>query len=252
MRTRTVLALAVYTAATTLALLITTSATAERADVTGEVVGVHDGDTITLLLPEKEQVKIRLVEIDTPETKQPWGKKAKQALSEKVFGKEVRVEVAGQDRYGRLLGHIFLGARDINRELVAEGHAWVYVDYVRDRSLFDVENEARRQNKGLWALPRDQRQAPWSWRKQRRGQSRARTRMPRPSKPSQRADSGGSATQPSSGPTSAPSGRALSCGSKRRCGEMESCEEARFYLERCGVGSLDGDRDGVPCESICK
>lgn len=152
-----------------LALLLGWASTSfATTEVSGRVVGVLDGDTVELLLPEKKTVRIRLAEIDTPEKAQPHGKKAKQALSDKVFDKQVKVEVGGQDRYGRLLGHIYLGERDINRELVAEGHAWVYVQYVRDRSLFDVETEARRSKRGLWALPAKQRVAPWTWRKQRR------------------------------------------------------------------------------------
>jgi hypothetical protein len=43
----------------------------------------------------------------------------------------------------------------------------------------------------------------------------------------------------------------FSCAGKHLCRQMQSCEEARFYLETCGVASLDGDNDGVPCETIC-
>lgn len=75
--------------------------TALAADLTGRVVGVSDGDTITLLTSENKQVKVRLAEIDTPESKQPWGTKAKQALSDMVFKRDVRVVVATTDRYGK-------------------------------------------------------------------------------------------------------------------------------------------------------
>jgi len=41
------------------------------------------------------------------------------------------------------------------------------------------------------------------------------------------------------------------CGSKRYCGEMLTCEEARYYLNTCGISSLDGNSDGIPCNGLC-
>ncbi len=91
----------------------------------GRVVGITDGDTLTLLV-DRAQHKIRLAQIDTPERAQPWGTRARQALSDKVFRKVVTVRVSDTDRYGRLIGEIWLGDRDINRELIREGYAWAY------------------------------------------------------------------------------------------------------------------------------
>jgi endonuclease YncB( thermonuclease family) len=91
----------------------------------GNVVGITDGDTLTILV-DRTQHKIRLAQIDTPERSQPWGTRARQALSEKVFRKDVTVRVSDTDRYGRLIGEIWLGDRDINRELIREGYAWAY------------------------------------------------------------------------------------------------------------------------------
>jgi len=85
------------------------------------VVGVHDGDTITCLTPDKVQVKIRLHGIDAPELKQPFGNWAKQALSEMVFGKDVEVHSSGKDRYGQTIGHIRADGKDVNEEMVAAG-----------------------------------------------------------------------------------------------------------------------------------
>lgn len=136
--------------------------------LTGRVVGVTDGDTLTVLGDGHRPVKVRLAEIDTPESRQPWGKRAKQALSQKVFGKDVEVEVLDIDRYGRRVGRVRLGERDINREMVAEGHAWVYREYLRDRSLLDVEAAARAAGRGLWGLPESDRQEPSRWRRQHR------------------------------------------------------------------------------------
>jgi endonuclease YncB( thermonuclease family) len=136
--------------------------------ISGKVVAVADGDTLTVLTDSQREVRVRLAEIDTPESRQPWGKRAKQALSQKVFGQQVEIEVLDVDRYGRRVGRVRLGARDINRELVAEGHAWVYREYLRDRSLLDVEAAAREARRGLWALPESDRLEPWNWRKRHR------------------------------------------------------------------------------------
>lgn len=44
----------------------------------------------------------------------------------------------------------------------------------------------------------------------------------------------------------------FSCQGKTKCGEMVSCSEAYFYLQTCGVNRLDGDKDGIPCETLCE
>ena len=131
---------------------------------TGKVISIADGDTLRILYRDG-QLKIRLAEIDTPERKQPWGTRAKQALSDKLFGQVVNVVEIDRDRYGRIVGRIYLGGRDINRELVAEGHAWVYRKYMRDGTLLVDEVAARDAGLGLWSLPEAQRVPPWEWRR---------------------------------------------------------------------------------------
>ena len=84
---------------------------APAATLTGKVVGVTDGDTLTLLV-DKTQYKIRLSRIDAPESRQAFGTRAKQALSGKVFGKTVRVLSEGQDKYGRTLGTVEVDGRN--------------------------------------------------------------------------------------------------------------------------------------------
>ena len=185
--------------------------------INGKVVRVLDGDTLELLV-DRTQHRVWLDQIDTPEKGQDWGNRARQALADKVFQEEVQVEVSGTDRYDRLLGTIWFEDRDINRELVREGHAWAYRRYLNDKSLLKDEAKAKEQGIGLWSLADPV--APWEW---RRG-----TRQ------------------------STLSGKAFTCGSKRYCREMTSCEEAMFYLSECGLSRLDGDADGVPCESICR
>lgn len=83
-------------------ICLAASAVARETIVIGRVVGVHDGDTITVLVDGKESLKIRLNGIDAPETKQPFGARAKEELSGLVFGKTVEVTVQATDRYERL------------------------------------------------------------------------------------------------------------------------------------------------------
>ena len=188
--------------------------------LTGKVISVADGDTVTIV-NNNQQTKVRLAEIDTPEKNQPYGKKSKKALSDFIFNKEVEVEVVTIDRYGRTVGTIFLGNQNINREMVKAGHAWVYVKYAKNKTLFNLEKKAKTNRLGLWALPAEDRIPPWEWRRGKRNTERE-SNIP------------------------------FQCGSKTICREMQSCAEAKFYLKNCGLTRLDGDRDGIPCESLCR
>jgi endonuclease YncB( thermonuclease family) len=210
-----------------LTLLLSTAAIASPT-YTGKVVGITDGDTLTLLTAEKKQIKVRLAEIDTPEKRQPYGTRAREALSSLAFGKQARVEVQDVDRYGRSVGKVYIGNVDINREMVKQGAAWIYRQYNKDKSLLDVESEAKAAKRGLWSLPEAERMPPWEWRKAKRN--------------------GG--VKPLSAP--AKTVQASACGSKRYCKQMANCTEARFYLEQCGLTRLDGDGDGMPCEALCR
>lgn len=204
------------------------------AALSGRVVGVHDGDTLTLLDANRHQTKIRLAEIDTPESAQPYGSRAKQALSDLVFGKNVVVEVREKDRYGRSVGRIYVGDTDVNAAMVASGAAWVYRQYSHDPELLRLETEARTAGRGLWSLPEAQRTPPWEWRQQQRqGGTQPVTQNV------------GRQTQTGTSPN-------YSCAGKTTCGQMTSCEEARIYLQQCGLSRLDGDHDGIPCESLCR
>lgn len=146
-------------------LLFLITAPAFAADLTGRVIGVADGDTFTLLLDDKQQVTIRLAEIDAPEKGQPYGNRSRQALSELVSGKHVRVAVQTTDRYGRTVGRPYIGELDVCEEMVRIGAAWVYRQYVRDRSLFDVEAGAREAQRGLWGISEARSMPPWEWRR---------------------------------------------------------------------------------------
>ena len=133
----------------------------------GRVVGVHDGDTITVL-SDRQQTKIRLHGIDSPESKQPFGSKAKAFTSSLAFGKPVEFDVVGKDRYGRTVAIIILpDGRNLNHEIVRAGFAWWFRRYAaHDLILQRLEAEARAVGRGLWAekdaVP------PWEWRRDRR------------------------------------------------------------------------------------
>jgi len=213
------------------ALISTSSSAASLHTATGRVVGIIDGDTIDVLSPNKQRIRIRLAQIDAPEHGQPWGQRSKQALSALVYGKTVQLEISALDRYGREIANVYKGPLDVNRQMVRMGDAWAYRQYLTDPSLIDVETQAREARLGLWSSPARP-VPPWTWR-----------HGPHPP------------VIATSGPTTARrSSGSLGqlCGAKRYCREMTSCAEARFYLQQCGVTRLDGDGDGVPCETLCR
>ncbi|WP_235924901.1 thermonuclease family protein [Roseomonas harenae] len=149
-----------------LVFALTSSALAE--ELRGRVVGITDGDTLTLLTPERQEVKIRLAEIDTPESRQPYGTRARQALSDLAFQRDVLINIIDTDRYGRRVGRIYADRVDVNAEMVRRGAAWVYRRYSRDPSLLALEEEARQARRGVWALSESERTPPWEWRRERR------------------------------------------------------------------------------------
>lgn len=152
-----------------LTLLLSVIGTAATADtLAGKVVGVHDGDTLTLLDDSNRQIKIRLAEIDAPESHQPYGSRAKQELSGLAFGRYAAVQVQDIDRYGRTVGRITVDGVDVNAEMVRRGAAWVYRKYAKDQSLFTIEQQARNAKAGLWALPEADQMPPWEWRKMKK------------------------------------------------------------------------------------
>jgi len=198
----------------------------------GRVVGVADGDTLTLLSAGRQQMKVRLNSIDAPEKKQPFGNAAKKALSDKVFNKQVIVETSKIDRYGRSLGTVWVDGRLVNLEMVKTGMAWVYRQYATDPAYYSAENIARKNKIGLWAqsnpIP------PWEFRHGDANQNKPATIRP--------------VVLEAQGLQPATS----LCQGKRYCKQMTSCEEAVFYLKQCGLHSLDGNGDGVPCNKLCR
>jgi endonuclease YncB( thermonuclease family) len=105
--------------------------------------------------------------MDTPESRQPYGTRARQELADLTFRRGVRVEVEGTERYGRAVGQVWVGTLNVNAERVRCGAAWVYRQYYHDLALLVLEKEARDAQRGLWAC-RAERVPPWLWRQQQR------------------------------------------------------------------------------------
>ena len=133
------------------------------------VVGVSDGDTLTALTDDKQQIKIRLANIDAPEKNQPFGQRSKQSLSDLCFKKQADIKPQTIDRYGRTVAVVTCEGREANRHQVGMGLAWVYPKYNKDFSLPALEQGARLNGLGLWA-DRDP-VPPWEWRKARKTKS---------------------------------------------------------------------------------
>ncbi|MEO8156854.1 MAG: thermonuclease family protein [Betaproteobacteria bacterium] len=159
------------------ALLLALAVHATAATLAGRVVGVSDGDTVTVLTAQNRQYKVRLSGIDAPEKKQAFGTFSRQSLARQVFGQAVTVQWSKTDRYGRIVGRLDVDGVDANLEQVREGSAWVYTQYLRelpaeDRRLYrEAEREAQFERRGLWRD--DDPEPPWQWRKDKRSRSRA-------------------------------------------------------------------------------
>ena len=140
------------------------------ATIQGKVTRVSDGDTVWVADVAGKH-KIRLVKIDAPESDQPYGKESTKSLSRLVYGKEVEVEWTEKDRYGRILGIIYLkrdaGKVDVNLEMVKTGNAWHYSYHDKTQLYIDAEKEARSAKRGLWAAPDPIN--PYQWRRAKRG-----------------------------------------------------------------------------------
>lgn len=202
---------------------------AQAEEFSARVVAVLDGDTV-LVKRASGLVKIRLAEIDAPEVghagmggqppnsqkDQEYGMASRQSLSELVLKKSVHVSSQAVDSYGRMVAHLVVDGRTINEEQLRRGMAWEYSNYHSNKVYIALQDEAQKARRGLWAQANPV--PPWQWRKTH------------------------AAAQPQ---------KDHSCGGKRRCAQMSSCDEARFYLTHCGVKSLDRNGDGTPCESLC-
>jgi endonuclease YncB( thermonuclease family) len=129
----------------------------------GKVVGVIDGDTIDVLDSSKTQHRIRFDGIDAPERGQPFSNRAKSTLSDLVFGKTVKVDTEGSDKYDRTIGRVYVDGRDVGLAMLEAGVAWHYIKYDQSKKYADGEKAAKDAGRGLWADPHPV--PPWEWRK---------------------------------------------------------------------------------------
>ena len=134
-----------------------------------QVTKVSDGDTIHVTTPEKTKLTVRLYGIDAPETPkinqhtghinkpgQPFGEKSWKALNAKIMEKQVRLDIIEIDRYKRMVGMIWIGDRNINLEMVREGYAEAYTEFLKKpyrTEFLSAEREARSAKRGIWGLP---------------------------------------------------------------------------------------------------
>jgi len=131
-----------------LLVAIVMAGAAWAGEITGQVVGISDGDTV-LLLVDRQEIWVRLDQIDAPEKEQTFGDRSRQSLSGLVFGKTVRAVTQGEDRYGRTIATLYAGELIANAEQVRRSMAWVYRKYARDPALYAIEEEARAARSGL-------------------------------------------------------------------------------------------------------
>ena len=131
--------------------------------VVGECLYVYDGDTV-LMNMNGEKRKIRLYGIDAPEMSQEFGDKSRALLSRLVEKKKITVSVTGEDRYGRVIGVIFVDGMDVNALMLKNGAAWHYKDFDKSTEYAELESLARMERLGLWATRSIM--APWEYRKQ--------------------------------------------------------------------------------------
>ncbi|MBI4035724.1 thermonuclease family protein [Candidatus Daviesbacteria bacterium] len=202
------------------------------------VTSVIDGDTVKVTLGS-EQETLRLIGIDSPETVDPrkpvqcFGKEASAKAKALLSGKSVRLEAdptqGERDKYQRLLRYVFLeDGTSFNKLMISEGYAHEYtynVPYKYQAEFKQAQKEAEANKRGLWADDACGRPQPTT-------------------------NVSSSGNTGASGGSSGNSG-GFTCAGKTLCGQMTSCAEANFYLNTCGISRLDGDKDGVPCETLC-
>ena len=190
---------------------------------------VVDGDTLDI-----GRTRIRLYGIDAPEGGQAYGPEASSTLAALTSGQLLSCEGTQRDVHGRLIAVCHVGATELNSTLVRLGVAWAFVRY---SSNYVTQQEIAQQLRmGIWRDPRNPPKPPWDYRAEHRAGAQSE---PTPA-----------ALAPT--PYRAVPTSGFVCGTKRYCGEMSSCAEAKFYLSQCGLARLDADRDGLPCESLCR
>jgi len=196
---------------------------------TGKVVKVVDGDTIDVEV-NGTIMRLRLIGMDTPEVVDPrkpvecFGREASDQAKKLLTGKTVKLEAdpsqQNRDRYNRFLRYVWIDGKVLfNYQMIADGYAFEYTfqgnAYKYQKEFKQTQKEAEQKQKGLW-----------------------------------HPDTCAGESKPADAPAETSDSK-FSCSPKKTCGQMSSCEEAYYHLNVCGNKSLDRDKDGVPCESIC-
>lgn len=136
------------------------------ADIEGKVIAVSDGDTIRVLTPEKQEVRVRMLRIDAPESSQAFGQRSRQNLNAMAYGKNVRVVQDGKsrtDKYQRVLGTVYVNGVNLNYQQVKDGYAWADRYFEPTQKFIMAEAEAKKFKKGLWIEPNPV--EPWNYRR---------------------------------------------------------------------------------------
>ena len=139
---------------------------AKEESIVATVTKVIDGDSLKAKTKEGKEYEIQVEGIDAPELKQPHGKEATEALSKMVMGKEIKVNWTKKDNFDRLLAQIHVDKTHANQEMLRTGHAWHFKRYNQSKELAELEEEAKKAKRGLWATENPQ--APWDFRKETR------------------------------------------------------------------------------------
>ncbi len=136
---------------------------------TGKVVKISDGDTFTILLDNKQQMKIRLHGVDCPEKGQDFGAVAKEYISSLIAGKSVTILPTKKDRYGRTVAIVKVDTTNVNESLLRAGLAWHYKEYDKTQHWADLEHQAQHHHRKIWSAKNPT--PPWQWRKRKKARS---------------------------------------------------------------------------------
>jgi endonuclease YncB( thermonuclease family) len=217
--------------------------------IEGRVDRVTDGDSVWLTPASGPRVEVRLLGIDAPEGCQEWGPESRRALEALALGREARVQTKGRDTHGRTLGTLFVDGVNLNQRQVEEGHAWSMRFKWDQGPYVKQERMAKALNRGLFAsggavMPRDFRRDHGPC---QAGERPPRATPPAPTPPAARPPAAPAALPPTQPPAAA--NAPFRCDGRTRCSQMRSCEEATFFLRNCPGVQMDGDGNGIPCES---
>ena len=136
---------------TLLFILFSVTTLFSQITLTAKVIGIKDGDTVVVLDSLNHQTTLRLAEVDCPEKNQPFGTKAKQFTSDQIYRKEIKYVVTDIDRYGRSIAMIYYDDNKyLSAEIIKTGMGWHYKRYSTSKELALIEDNAKKNKKGLW------------------------------------------------------------------------------------------------------